>query len=145
VLHEPLFGRLARDEFFASQSAFHADQLTPRVLAYSARAAAAARTWPIELFGRTLGRDPVFGDYNRKLTRYWAEKWLPLEIDALRDFGDLWQASDILRENGAPRASARGIRRVIEDRYQDLAPLFNPPIEQEALVAQATAPHAVVA
>jgi Methane/Phenol/Toluene Hydroxylase len=145
VLHEPLFGRLARGEFFASQAAFHGDQLTPRVLGYSARAAAAARTWTVELFGRTLGGDPAFGDYNRKLMRYWAEKWLPLVIEALRDFSDLWQASDILQENGAPRACAHSIRRVIEDWYQDLAPLFDPPIGQEALVAQATAPHAVAA
>ena len=53
--------------------------------------------------GKEIGGDPAFGDYNRKLMRYWAEKWLPLVIEALRDFSNLWQASGILQEYGAPR------------------------------------------
>jgi hypothetical protein len=146
VLHEPLAGRLARHEFFTCQAPGHGDAFTPRVLWYAARAAEAARGWTVELFGRTLGGDPVFAGYNRKLMRYWAEKWLPLEIAALRDLAGLWQTTAV-RQAG-PDASVvaeRAVRRVVEDWAATFAPLFDPALDIDGLVASATPAREVAA
>jgi hypothetical protein len=137
VLHEPLFGRLARHELFTRQAGLHGDLLTPRVLAYSARAADAARGWIVELFARTLTGDPVFGRYNRQLMRYWAEQWLPLELDALREAAALWRVTARLGTQGEV-AFDRAVRRVVQDWAQTFAPLFDDGVDVEALIRGVT-------
>jgi hypothetical protein len=130
VLHEPLFGRLIRHELFTRVAGRHGDLLTPRVLGPSARAAEAARGWTGELFGRTLGGDPVFGAHNRTLMRYWASRWLPRELEALRAARLLWE------ELGAPFVESA--RRVVGDWAERFAPLFQDHTDVEALVRAVT-------
>ncbi|HMJ12604.1 MAG TPA: hypothetical protein VK524_14365 [Polyangiaceae bacterium] len=135
AIHEPLFGALVRSEFFTQHAPHHGDTFTLRVLWGSARAAQAAGTWSRELFARTLLGDPEFGDYNRKLLRYWAEKWLPLELRALHDARGLWEVEqdiDPCRELGPSYDVA--LQRVLERWLDSTGRLFWPELDVKALI-----------
>jgi hypothetical protein len=136
VVHEPLFGRFVREEFFSKAAALHGDQFTPPILGYAARGAQAANGWILELFGRNLTRDPKFGEYNKTLLNYWAEKWLPLTLAAIADAQALWQSTEILRDlKTAARERAKTRQSIIEDWQRSFAPLFARPIDFEANAA----------
>lgn len=135
VIHEPLFGRLVREGFFSHHAAAHGDVITPRVLWYSIRGGEAAYSWIAELFGRTLGADPTFGDYNKKLMRFWAEKWLALEWAALADIKGLWRTTATLRSSGAYEDRQRILRGIVEDWRLKYAGLFDGDISIDAFAA----------
>lgn len=136
VIHEPLFGRFAREAFFSQHAPLHGDVFTPQVLEYSARAAEAAQTWSTELFARTLGKDPKFGSYNKRLMQFWAEKWFPLEFAALNDFKSLWSGTHKLRDAADRQKSADQVLREIVDDWNDkYSTLFGMPIDINLLLA----------
>ncbi len=125
VIHEPLFGRLVREGFFTQQAAAHGDTITPHILWYSMRGAEAAYAWAAELFGRTLAADPTFGSYNKRLMRFWAEKWLPIEWAAIADAKRLWSTTDRLRSSGPADDRQRILRGIVEDWRRKSAVLFD--------------------
>jgi hypothetical protein len=134
VVHEPLFGKLVRQEFFSKHAPAHGDAFTPRALWFSARAAEAAGRWIRELFGRTLAADPTFGEYNRRLMRYWAEKWVPLEIDALRDVTGLWSTTERLRASRASSGLVPSVERTARHWAAHAGSLLEPVIHVQDLV-----------
>ncbi|MGV0792849.1 MmoB/DmpM family protein [Mycolicibacterium sp. XJ1819] len=107
MIYEPLFGRVVRREFYYRSAPLHGDQLTPRVLWPSFRSAEAAGTWTTELFGRHLGADAEFGDYNRRLMGWWTRRWLPRAVAAIAGLSGLFTATATLR--GSASASPRDI------------------------------------
>lgn len=130
VIHEPLFGRFVREGFFSQQAAAHGDLFTPRILWSAVRSAELASRWVVELFGRTLAADPAFGDYNKRLMRYWAEKWLPIEIAALHDIKRLWLIGG--GPSAFPLAAAeRNLSSIVEDWLGKFASLFDLDIDIE--------------
>jgi hypothetical protein len=140
VIHEPLFGRFVREGLFIRQAGLHGDFITPRVLWNAVRGAEAAYGWAAELFGKTLGSDPTFDDYNKRLMRYWAEKWLPLELAALHDIKRLWNATETLKRSTDHRPSGDQILRgFIEDWRGKYAILFDWDVDLNTLAAGATA------
>jgi hypothetical protein len=146
VIHEPLFGRVAREAFFTQQAARHGDQITPRVLWHSMRGAEAARSWAVELFARTLADDPTFGEYNRNLMRFWAQKWLPLERTALEDIRGLWSSTETLRSSTeAQSAFDSSMRHIRRDWRQTYGPLFDYDEELDALLGFRTEGQRVLA
>ena len=135
VIHEPLFGRFAREQFFSQQAPLHGDVFTPRVLGGSTRAAEAAYAWTKELFGRTLTADPTFGEYNQRLLQYWAEKWLPLEFAALQNFKTLWQGTEILRQRDRPGDVDQVLRSIVEDWADQYLTPFHIPFDTESFLS----------
>jgi|HubBroStandDraft_1064217.scaffolds.fasta_scaffold05118_6 hypothetical protein len=135
MIHEPLFGRFVREEFFTRQAAALGDLFTPRVQWYAIRSADLASRWAIELFGRTLAGDPAFGDYNKRLMRYWAETWLPLEIAALQDAWQLWSAGGAVEGSPARRAAEQGLRDIVEDWRIKYAALFDLDISVDSVTS----------
>jgi len=131
VIHEPLFGRLVREGFFSRHAAEHGDFITPRVLWYSIRGAEAACGWTAELFARTLAADPTFGEYNKRLMCFWAEKWLPLELEALADARELWNVTATLRRpaGGARPAFSATLDAIVEDWRSKYAAIFDGEID----------------
>ncbi len=140
VIHEPLFGRFVREGYFIQQAGLHGDFITPRVLWNSVRGAEAAYSWAAELFGKTLGADPTFNDYNKRLMRFWAEKWLPLELAALQDIKRLWDATETLKRRTDHRPTADQIlRSVVDDWRAKYAVLFDWDIDLDAFAGGAPA------
>jgi hypothetical protein len=138
VIHEPLFGRFVREGFFGQQAALHGDVITPRVLWPSMRSAEAAHSWTVELFGKTLGSDPTFSDYNKRLMRFWAEKWLPLELAALQDVKRLWNATEVLKRPTDHRlAIDRTLENIVDDWCGKYAVLFDWEVDRAALMGGA--------
>jgi hypothetical protein len=129
VIHEPIFGRLLREGLFSRYAPLHGDGFTPRVLGSAIRGAEAAAGWAVELFGRTLAADPVFGEYNRRLFSFWAEKWLPLESTAVAAIKPLWSATRALRETGAPAEFARFESGILADWRERFGTVFAPNFE----------------
>lgn len=129
VIHEPLFGRFVRDEFFMQAAPLHGDLFTPRILGYAARGAEAAHAWVMELFARTLGADPKFGPYNRTLMHFWTEKWLPLSLGAMTGAAKLGSATARLRRGDGAFDVQAAQRRVCDDWLDRFGLLFDKPID----------------
>jgi len=77
---------VARGLFQSAGGGPTATSITPRVLWHSIRGAEAAHG----LDRRAVRQEPSaptrrFGDYNKRLMRFWAEKWMALELTALQD------------------------------------------------------------
>jgi hypothetical protein len=126
-----LFGRFVREEFFSKAAALHGDHFTPRLLAYAERGAQAANGWILELFGRNLTQDRHFGDYNKMLLNYWAQKWLPLTLAAIADAQALWQSTRVLRDRKESTERAKTRQTIIADWQRIFSPLFAKPIHFE--------------
>jgi hypothetical protein len=140
VIHEPLFGRFVREGYFTQQASLHGDFITPRVLWNSVRGAEAAYSWAAELFGKTLGADPTFNDYNKRLMRYWAEKWLPLELAALQDVKRLWSATETLKRSTDHRPTIdQTLYGIVEDWRGKYAVLFDWDVDMDAFMGGAHA------
>ena len=97
LIYEPLFGRFIRREFYYRFASLHGDQLTPQILWPSFRSAEAADTWTKELFGRLLGSDAEFGEYNRQLMTWWTQRWLPRTVRAIAGISELFASTDAIR------------------------------------------------
>lgn len=134
VIHEPLFGRFARDAFFSQLAPMHGDVFTPQLQEYSARSAEAAQLWTTELFAKTLLADPKFGTYNKKLMQYWAQKWVPLEIAALKNFKAIWQGTKMLRRSAQSIKTAdAALGEIVSSWNRKYAPLFDTPFDIQSL------------
>jgi hypothetical protein len=145
VIHEPLFGRFVREGFFSQHAAQHGDFITPRVLWHSVRGAEAAYSWTAELFGRTLAGDPTFGDYNKRLMRFWAEKWLPLELAALGDARRIWETTKNLLRSAERHKKVDGLlQEIVEDWRDKYAAIFDGDIDLDGILASAAEPASVL-
>jgi Methane/Phenol/Toluene Hydroxylase len=133
LIYEPLFGRFLRREYYYRLAPLHGDQLTPQVLWPSFRSAEAADIWTRELFGRLLGGDPEFGDYNKNVMSWWAKRWLGRAITAVADIAILFDATEILRN--ADLDSPRTIfETVATDWLSDIAPIWGTDLTIEDLL-----------
>jgi hypothetical protein len=133
-----VFGRFVREGYFTQQASLHGDFITPRVLWNSVRGAEAAYSWAAELFGKTLGADPTFSDYNKRLMRYWAEKWLPLEIAALQDVKHLWCATEMLKRATDHHPTIdQTLCSIVEDWRGKYASLFDWDVDVDAFMGDA--------
>ncbi|MDD4866400.1 MAG: toluene hydroxylase [Mycobacterium sp.] len=134
MIHEPLFGRFSRQQFFHRLAPLHGDQLTPAMLWSNIVAIEMDGKWAMELFGRCLGQDPKYGDYNRKLMRLWARDWLAESVAAMRDFAPMFGRTHVLHAAGGQGAAEDAAYAVISDWARRYAPLFGLEVDVDDLV-----------
>ena len=133
LIYEPLFGRFVRREFFYRLAPLHGDQLTPQVLWPFFRSTEAADTWARELFGRLLGGDAEFGEYNKRVFDWWTRRWLPRAIEAVADISPLFTATELLRSSHV--VSPREIfEKVAAEWLSDYAPIWESKVTLDELL-----------
>ena len=78
--------------------------------------------WAFDLFERVLAGDPQFGAYNVKVMKMWAEKWIPLTLNAMANLTPLWEMTDRMRTaSQGPQVAAE---RVVAEWMESYAPVF---------------------
>lgn len=118
MVHEPLFGRFARREFFTTMAPYFGDVITPMFLSWTIRSQHVDKDWAFDLFDTTLGQDAQFGAYNKKVMQMWLEKWAPQTIVAIQGFGGLWDKLEGRPQTqalGLAEARAQSIQRILTD------------------------------
>lgn len=139
MIHEPLFGRFSRQQFFHRLAPLHGDQLTPAILWPNLVSIEMDGAWALELFGRCLGQDPKFGDYNRRLMQVWARDWVAKSVAAMRDFAPMFASTSTLRaQNGADAVEASA-RTVIGEWAVRFASAFGYEVNVDELVKEVRA------
>lgn len=138
MVHEPLFGRYARQQYFQRAAAFHGDQLTPAVMWGTITGFELDAQWCFELFARVLGKDPKFGQYNQRVMRLWAKDWLGESIAAMRDFAPMFTKTARCRAAMPADAATQAAYTVLSEWQRRYAPVFGLEVDVDALVAAAT-------
>ncbi|PND54254.1 toluene hydroxylase [Mycobacterium sp. ENV421] len=134
MVHEPLFGRFVRQQFFHRLAPLHGDQLTPAIVWPSINASEIGAKWAFELFGHMLAGDPKFGDYNKSLMRLWARDWAMQSIQAMADFVPVFASTSTLRNHVSTEQVTDAARTVIGDWARRYAPVFELDVDVEDLV-----------
>ncbi|MBO8150777.1 toluene hydroxylase (plasmid) [Rhodococcus sp. ZPP] len=136
MIYEPLFGSFARQQFFSRAAAAHGDVLTSAVISSTLSNAEIDAQWAFELFERVLAGDPKFGAYNKQVMQMWAEKWLPITINAMADFAPMFTKTKRLRDGALAGGAPVAADRVIGDWVARYAKVFDYSVDQNALVGQ---------
>lgn len=80
-----LFGELAKVEFFSRFAAANGDVVTPILIASSEADAARTLHWTKALVSHLVS-DPVHGQHNRDLVRFWVDRWSADALEAAKAF-----------------------------------------------------------
>ncbi len=86
---EPLFGVLARAQFFSRFASRNGDSVTPTILATAENDWQRNAKWTKE-FVQVLLRDPEHGTGNKKVIDGWLAKWVPMVRDAMHEFAPIF-------------------------------------------------------
>lgn len=138
MVHEPLFSRFARQQFFHRLAPMHGDQLTPAIMWPTITAAEIDAKWAFELFRHALGQDPKFADHNRALMRLWAREWMPKSVAAMAEFAPMFFRTSTLRSHVSIEAVNEAATIVIEDWASRYASLFGFEADVDQLVKTVT-------
>jgi len=141
LVHEPLFGRFVRQQFFHRLAPLHGDTLTPAIVWSAITASEIDARWALELFGHTLAGDPKFGDYNRRLMRLWAGEWVHRSVEAMAEFAPTFLSTTTLRRIVSPDAVDACVRMVVEDWARRYASVFDLEVDLDALVRRIRPPR----
>lgn len=142
MVHEPLFGRFARQQFFHRMAPMHGDQLTPAIIWPAITAADIDAKWAFELFGHALGQDPKFGEHNRAQMRLWARDWLPKSVAAMAEFAPMFARTSTLRSHASTETVNEAATIVIGDWARRYAPVFGLEADVDDLVKSVTSAYA---
>ncbi|QNJ96530.1 toluene hydroxylase (plasmid) [Mycolicibacterium fluoranthenivorans] len=142
MVHGPLFGRFARQQFFHRMAPMHGDQLTPAIMWPTITAADINANWAFELFGHALGQDPKFGEHNRALMRLWARDWMPKSVAAMAEFAPMFSRTSTLRSHASTETVNEAATIVIGDWARRYAPIFGLEADVDDLVKSVTAAFA---
>lgn len=115
---EPLFGALARVQFFSRFAPRNGDAVTPTILATVENDWQRNLKWTKE-FVNILLRDPEHGAGNKKVIEEWIAKWSPYAREAMQGFAALFDKPTV-----KPHTFAQARERV-EDRYAALLKELN--------------------
>ncbi len=110
---EPLFGMLARTQFFSRFAARNGDAISPTILATVENDWQRNLKWTKE-YVHVLLRDPEHASGNKKVIEGWLAKWLPYVREAMRDFAPLFDKPTV-----KPQTFAHAQERV-EGQYAAL-------------------------
>ncbi len=110
---EPLFGNLARVQFFSRFAPRNGDALTPAVLATVEQDWQRNLKWTKELISVLL-RDPEHGGGNKNVIEGWLAKWLPYTREAMQNLAPLFALATVKMQTFA-QACER-----VEERYATL-------------------------
>ncbi|AFM20509.1 Methane/Phenol/Toluene Hydroxylase (plasmid) [Mycolicibacterium chubuense NBB4] len=141
MVHEPLFGRFARQQFFHRLAPMHGDQLTPAIMWPTITAAQIDAKWAFELFGHALGQDPKFGEHNRALMRLWARDWMLQSVAAMAEFAPMFSRTSTLRSQASSETVNEAASIVIGDWARRYAPIFGLEVNVDELVKSVTAAY----
>jgi hypothetical protein len=115
---EPVFGVLARVQFFSRFAPRNGDAITPAILATVENDWQRNLKWTKELV-QVLLRDPEHGQGNAKVITEWLAKWLPLTRAAMQGFAPLFDVPAV-----KPHSFAQACERV-EGQYTALLKELN--------------------
>ncbi|AEV73590.1 Methane/Phenol/Toluene Hydroxylase [Mycolicibacterium rhodesiae NBB3] len=138
MVHEPLFGRFARQQFFHRMAPLHGDQLTPANLWPTITAAEIDAKWALELFGHALGQDPKFGEHNRALMQLWARDWMAKSVTAMAEFAPMFARTSTLRSHASVETVTEAANIVVGDWARRYAPVFGLDVDVDDLVKVVT-------
>jgi len=110
---EPLFGVLARSEFFSRFAPRNGDAMTPAVLATVETDWQRNLQWT-KAFVNVLLRDPEHGQGNKRVIEGWLGTWVPYTQEAMQGLAPLFDLPTT-----KPYAFARALERV-EGQYASL-------------------------
>jgi hypothetical protein len=142
MVHGPLFGRFARQQFFHRMAPMHGDQLTPAIMWPTITAAEINAKWAFELFGHALAQDPKFGEHNRALMRLWARDWMPKSVAAMADFAPMFARTSTLRSHASIETVNEAATIVVGDWARRYAPVFGFEADVDDLVKSVTSAFA---
>ena len=91
---EPLFGALARVQFFSRFAPRNGDAVSPTVLATAENDWQRNLRWTKE-FVQVMLRDPEHGAGNKKVIEGWLAKWLPYVREAIHAFAPLFDRATV--------------------------------------------------
>jgi len=91
---EPLFGALARVQFFSRFAPRNGDAVSPTVLATVENDWQRNLRWTKE-FVQVMLRDPEHGPGNKKVVEGWLAKWLPYVREAIHAFAPLFDRATV--------------------------------------------------
>jgi hypothetical protein len=106
LILEPLFGALARVQFFSRFAPRNGDAVTPAILATVENDWQRNLKWTRE-FVNTLLRDPEHGIGNKKVIKNWLAKWLPATREAMQGLAPLFDLPAV-----RPQTFAQACERV---------------------------------
>ncbi|AFM20581.1 Methane/Phenol/Toluene Hydroxylase (plasmid) [Mycolicibacterium chubuense NBB4] len=86
---DPLFGELAKVEYFTRFAGANGDLVTPSVIASSEADTVRTRAWTKELI-RHLVEDPEYGTHNSSIIAAWVDKWNRYSLKACDAFAPVF-------------------------------------------------------
>ena len=121
MVFDPLFGQFVRREAFQRLASYHGDTLTPFFINQMQTYFQQAKAQVSDLMFYCLADDPEFGPYNKRVMRAWMDKYLPMTVDALRDFMGIYAKTDKIAGVTDKDAVGVALDRVIGDWVPDYA------------------------
>jgi hypothetical protein len=134
MVFDPLFGQFVRREFFLRLSSYYGDNLTPFFINQMQLYYSQTQGITTDMFHTCLGADPEFGEYNNRLMRAWADKWLPRTVNALKDFMGIFTKIPEIKGVTSKDAIQAALERVFEDWKRDFADPIGYKVDTTALV-----------
>lgn len=89
---DPLFGDLAKVEYFSRFAAANGDVVTPFIIASSEAETAKTMRWTAALIKHLLA-DPVHGADNREIIMSWVDKWRTYAVEACEAFAPVFSSA----------------------------------------------------
>ncbi len=134
MICDPIFGQFVRREFFLRLSSYYGDNLTPFFINQMQLYFSQTKGITTDMFHTCLGADVEFGDYNNRLMRAWANKWLPRTVNALKDFMAIYTTIPEIKGVSDKPAIEAALIRVFADWKRDFADPINYKVDTAALV-----------